>query len=43
MQFPGIDDFHIHLRQGDLMHHVTAMLPESGVRTAYVMVSELRL
>jgi dihydroorotase len=32
-----IDDFHIHLRQGQLMEHVTAKLKQGGTRLAYVM------
>jgi dihydroorotase len=37
MQFPAIDDFHVHLRQGSLMNLVTPTLPKGGCRLAYVM------
>ena len=34
-----IDDFHTHLRQGDLMKTVTPFLESGFVRTALVMVN----
>lgn len=37
LQADGIDDFHVHLRQGKIMEHVTTRLPAGGYRAAYVM------
>eukprot|EP00842_Homolaphlyctis_polyrhiza_P006772 jgi/Hompol1/7096/HPOL_000742-RA len=34
---PLLDDFHVHLRQGTLMHSVTPHLTSGGCRLAYVM------
>lgn len=36
---PSASDFHIHLRQGDMMRMVTPKVEEGGVSLAYVMVS----
>ena len=38
MQIPQIDDFHVHLRQAELMNLVTPLLEKGGCRLAYVMV-----
>jgi hypothetical protein len=35
---PSACDFHIHLRQGDMMRMVTPKVEEGGVSLAYVMV-----
>ena len=37
LEIPKIDDFHVHLRQGDMMKIVAPMLSKSGCRLAYVM------
>lgn len=37
LQLPLIDDFHVHLRQGDIMNKVTPTLTSGGCRLAYVM------
>ncbi len=43
MWIPLLDDFHIHLRQGNLMHLVTPFLEKGGVGRCYVMVYSLFL
>ncbi|KAI9596659.1 Dihydroorotase [Syncephalis fuscata] len=37
LTLPYAADFHVHLRQGDMMRLVTPMLREGGVNVAYVM------
>lgn len=39
---PLADDFHVHLRQGAMMHHVTPMVRQGGAALAYVMVRSAR-
>lgn len=36
---PSACDFHVHLRQGDMMRMVTPKVEEGGVSLAYIMVS----
>lgn len=36
---PSACDFHLHLRQGDMMRMVTPKVEEGGVSLAYIMVS----
>jgi dihydroorotase len=38
IRIPEIADFHIHLRQGDMMQAVTSHLKSAGVGLVYVMV-----
>lgn len=35
---PSACDFHLHLRQGDMMRMVTPKVEEGGVSLAYIMV-----
>lgn len=35
---PSASDFHLHLRQGDMMRMVTPKVEEGGVSLAYIMV-----
>jgi len=37
IRIPAIDDFHLHLRDGDLMDTVIQQFPMSGVRRGFVM------
>ena len=34
---PWFDDFHIHLRQGEMMERVTPLVREGGVKRCFVM------
>lgn len=36
---PSACDFHLHLRQDEMMRMVTPKVPEGGVSVAYIMVT----
>lgn len=40
---PSACDFHVHLRQGDMMRMVTPKVEEGGVSVAYVMVRRMKI
>lgn len=39
LELPASADFHVHLRDGDIMAAVTATIKNGGVDTVYVMVT----
>ena len=39
IELPGSADFHVHLRDGELMAAVTPTIRDGGVDTVYVMVN----
>lgn len=39
---PSASDFHLHLRQGDMMRMVTPKVEEGGVSLAYIMVRNIK-
>lgn len=38
LELPASADFHVHLRQGEMMKTVTPTISSGGVDTVYVMV-----
>ena len=43
LELPLLDDFHVHLRQGDLMRHVVPTVRQGGVGLCMVMVRTSRV
>ena len=40
---PSAHDFHLHVRQGEMMEMVTPKIVEGGVSVAYIMVNILAI
>lgn len=43
LELPATADFHVHLRDGDMMKLVTPTIRQGGVNTVFVMVRNMNI